>query len=98
MNRQVLAVDPVNRDILMGFPVANGDSVILKHCLTGQLLCLEAQRKHTDFGSERLVTARTVIDVRRRRGLEMVKQVTHLCIQLLARQWATTISFKSGQA
>lgn len=72
---QVLAVDPLNRDIVMGLPVANGDNVILRHCLTGQLLCLEPKLKHTDFGTEQLVTARTVVDVKRRNGLEMVKQV-----------------------
>lgn len=68
-------MDPVNREILMGLPVANGDVVILRHCLSGQLLCLEPKLKHTDFGAERIVTARTVIDVRRRKALELIKQV-----------------------
>lgn len=77
---QVMAVDPVNRDILLGFPIANGDVVIIRHCLTGQLLCLEPKLKQNDFGAERLVTARTVLDVRRKMNLEKVKQV---CMSLI---------------
>ena len=72
-----MAVDPVNREILMGLPVANGDTVIFRHCLTGQSLCQEAKLKNTDFGTERVVTARTVIDIRRRNDLHKVEQVTN---------------------
>ena len=82
-----MAVDPVNRDMLIGLPVATGDKVILRHCLTGQLLCLEPELKNTDFGTERVVTARTVLDVRRRNDLQKVHKVLTLplgaCLALL---------------
>ena len=59
----------------MGLPVANGDLVVLRNCLTGQLLCLEPKVKQTEFGAEHAVTARTALDAIRRKALELVKQV-----------------------
>ena len=85
-----MAVDPVNRDILVGLPVANGDSVILRYCLTGQLLCLEPNLKNTDFGPDRVVTARTVVDSRRRNDLQKMHQVSASSDAVLHGIWSLT--------
>ena len=71
---QVMAADPIKRELCLGLPVASGDSLVMQHRATGLLLCREAQLKDTDFGREAPVTARTMADTRRQNFLEKSAQ------------------------
>jgi len=74
---QVMAADPIQRELCLGLPVASGDPVVLQHRASGLLLCREAKVTETDFGAETLVTAHTLSDPRRQNFLEKTAQVRH---------------------
>ena len=89
---QVLAADPIKRELCLGLPVASGDSLVLQHRATGLLLCREAQFKDTDFGTEALVTAHTVTDSRRQNFLEKTAQASIPIIDSSLPVWCISVT------
>ena len=72
---QVLAADPVQRELCLGLPVASGDTVVLLHSSSGHFLSVGRKLVENDFGIEAGVVTGTVHGHGKRHVCEQASQV-----------------------